>query len=316
MVPPKPSPAAPAASDPQAGLANLSKAASAAPKLSINAAAHAPAAHPSAAPQAAAFQARLNQARVEKKKPWVKWVIGGVVAIVCAIAGYIGYGYYASWQAKRDEAAKAAAAPPVPTNASPNDASAPKDLPVLPALWTLNLEDAKIPEGKANGMLAGTNFMVETAQFDRGGATYLLRMEQGASTSPDLQVKIYLQLAPTESPTGHVWSVSQDMKGKGVPQIIKLWKPNPRVAAQQKLYNSGYAMKLELGDISGGMVSGKIYLALPDKEQSVVAGLFKANTTLTGAPAGVVATPTAAPGPRPPPNPQGAAFDQRYGKKR
>jgi hypothetical protein len=38
-------------------------------------------------------------------------------------------------------------------------------------------------------------------------------------------------------------------------------------------------MKLELGAFTNGVVPGKIYLALPDPEQSVIAGMFMAATT-------------------------------------
>jgi hypothetical protein len=73
-------------------------------------------------------------------------------------------------------------------------------------------------------------------------------------------------------------------------------------------------MKLELGAVTSNVISGKIFLALPDTEQSVVAGQFKAVTTLASAaptgevtPAPPVAAPAAAENP---------AFRQRYGKKR
>jgi hypothetical protein len=315
VVPPKPelTPAAPAAGSPQVNLSGLSKAAASAPKLSIGgAASHArPSAAPAPSPQSTAFERKMIQARAAKEKgKATKWIVIGAVVVICAIGGYFGYGYYNEWQAKRAEAAKPAA-PPVPTNAP---AEPPQELAVIPPLWTLNVDEAKIPNGKANGMLAGTNFLVESAQFDQAKGTYLLRLDEGNSTAPALQVKIYLTLGPTESPTGHVWSVSQDMKGKGVPQIIKLWKPNPKFAAQQKLFNTGYAMKLELGDITNGTIFGKIFLALPDKEESVVGGIFKAATALTGAPAGV--TPAAAAVPTAASAAQRAAMDQRYGKKK
>jgi hypothetical protein len=310
VVPPKPS---------EAPHANLASATRSQPKLSIGGSvAHRSSAPPAVAPQAANLQQKLNQARANRKSPALKWVIGGVVAAVCAVGGYLGYGYYAEWQAKKAEAAKQAAAPP-PTNAVPEEAQAPKELPMVPAVWTLDLAQAKVTGGKANGTIAGTNFVVEAAQFDQGAGTYLLRLMQGAMPTPDAELKIYLHLDPTESPTGHVWSVSQEMKGKGVPQIVKVWKPNPKYAAQQKAFFSGYAMKLELGKVKDGAISGKIFLALPDKEQSVVAGTFKATTSLTGAPAGVAATPSAEPAPGMVPtaasDAQRAAFERRYGKR-
>jgi hypothetical protein len=173
------------------------------------------------------------------------------------------------------------------------------------------VDQAKIPEGRANGTISGTNFVVEIARLDKVGTAYLLRLLQGAAASPDLGFMIYLHPAAGESVTGHTWTVSQDMKGSTVPQIVRLLKTNPRYQAQQRNIFSGYAMKLELGDITNGVIPGKIFLAVPpDTEQSVVAGVFKANTSLGGATASAAPNPVAAPN-----APPSAAFQRRYGKK-
>ena len=73
------------------------------------------------------------------------------------------------------------------------------------------------------------------------------------------------------------------MRDRSVPQVVKRWKTNPRYAPQSKAFSSGYAMKLELGEITNGVLPGKIFVALPDTEQSVVAGVFNATTTLADA---------------------------------
>ena len=258
----------------------------------------------------------------------MKWVKIGVGVVVFGVAAYFSYGYFTEWQAKRSEAAKAASAAATqqvanatsPDGATPAAPAPEKELPLLPAIWTLDLDKANIPEGRANGMISGTNFIVETARLDKVGTAYLLRLLQGAPTSPDLGFMIYLHLNAGESVTGHTWTVSQEMKGTGVPQVVKLLKTNPRYQAQQKNIFSGYAMKLELGQITNGAIPGKIFLAVPpDTEQSVVAGVFKANTSLADASGAVVASPGVTPAPgaapaRPPPADR-AAFDKRYGKK-
>ena len=79
-------------------------------------------------------------------------------------------------------------------------------------------------------------------------------------------------------------------------------------------------MKLELGQITDGVIPGKIFIALPDTEQSVAAGVFNASTSLadasgTAAPTPVVA-PNAGPAPNAPAPAERAAFDKRYGVKR
>jgi len=187
----------------------------------------------------ATLQQQLNQAKLAKKGNPMKWVTVSVVVIVLGVAGYFGYGYFSDWQAKRTEAAKQAsiaATQQVATAASPEPATpAPeKELPVIPAVWTLDLDKAKTPNGKANGMIAGTNFVPETARLDKVGPAYLLRLVQGSIASPDLGLMVYLHPNVGESITGHTWTVTQDLKDKTLPQVVKLWKPNPRYKAQQK----------------------------------------------------------------------------------
>lgn len=240
------------------------------------------------------MQQRLRQAQTGKKGAAKKWVTAGAVVVILGMGGYLGYPYLQDWMAKRSEATKQASAPPAVTNAEPaQPPPAPKELPVLPAVWTLDVEQAKIPEGKANGTLSGTNFMVENALC----VPQLLRLSQGAPNAPDREIQIFLHLNAGESVTGRTWTVTaQDPAGKSVPQVVKRWKTDPRYAAQSKTFSSGYAMKLELGEVEGNMIAGKIFLALPDPEQSVVAGVFKAATGMAKASGAAAATPGMVPG--------------------
>jgi hypothetical protein len=57
-----------------------------------------------------------------------------------------------------------------------------------------------------------------------------------------------------------------------------------------KSFATGYAMKLELGPIREGELEGKVFLALPDPEQTVAAGIFTAETTLPDTPASAIGT--------------------------
>ncbi len=260
----------------------------------------------------ATLQQQLNQARLAKKGNPMKWVIVGAVVIVLGVAGYLGYPYLHNWMAKRSEAAKQASAPPPDTNTVPPEPPPPpKELPMIPAVWTLDLDKAKTPEGKVNGAISGTNFVPEVTRLDKVGTICLLRLLKGAPAAPDLGFMVYLRLNPGESVTGRTWTVTQDLKDKNLPQVVKVWKTDPRYQAKQKSFSSGYAMKLELGQITDGMISGKIFLAVPDTEQSVVAGVFKANASLSDAAAATVAPNPAAAAGAPSP-----ASRDRYNRKR
>ncbi|HEX4343096.1 MAG TPA: hypothetical protein VH255_06880, partial [Verrucomicrobiae bacterium] len=58
------------------------------------------------------------------------------------------------------------------------------------------------------------------------------------------------------------------------------WKATPQSALQSKSFPSGYAMQIQFGAIANGQLTGKIYLALPDPEKTVIAGIFNAATNL------------------------------------
>jgi hypothetical protein len=264
------------------------------------------------APQVVALEQKLSQAKAGEKGSAMKWVTASIVVVVLAVGGYFGYGYFKEWQAKRAEAAKQASAPPPVTNAAPAEPQPPpppKELPLVPAVWTLDVDQAKIPEGKANGTISGTNFIVESAVC----TPQVLRLYQGPAVSPEREILVYLRLGAGESLTNHTWTVAKDTRAKGVSQVVKRWKTNPRYAAQTRSYSSGYALKLELGDVVSNAIPGKIFLALPDTEQSVVAGHFQAITSL--APAAASGSPSPDAPPVAPPSAERGAFRERYGKR-
>ncbi len=205
-------------------------------------------------------------------------------------------------------------------------ASPAKQLPIVAPAYTLNVEQAKIPAGKVNGLIAGTNFVCETARLDKTPDYYALTLRQGTGLSPDRGVRVFLHLKPNEWPTNQTFTVSTETRDPVITQVVKLWKTNPRFAATEQRFSSGYALKLELGQatdtgmsptgVPGTSVSGKIFLALPDTDKTVVGGQFTASLIVAAA------TPQLAPA-----NPMrmgagagaganpGAASRMRYGKQ-
>ena len=234
----------------------------------------------------------------------------GFIAVL-AVGGYFGWNWYQNKQKAKEEADKAAAAQAAAAAAA---AAKPAEAQVIPAEYTLDVNAAKIPEGKVNGMISGSNFVAETVQLGLVGASPVLSIFQGAMASPEREVLVYLRLKPGEKWSGHTWTVSSDMK-TGVMPVAKRWKVagNPTPLLQN--YSSGYAMKLEFGQINGGVIPGKIYVALPDNDHTVVAGEFKANTTFSeGTPPAAAATPPPMQRAPPPVTPAAkAAPEQRYG---
>jgi hypothetical protein len=190
-----------------------------------------------------------------------------------------------------------------------------QDPPGAAPVWGLELSLAKIPDGGANGSISGAPFVVQTARIDPIGNAHVLSLRQGVAPAVDREVIINLQLPAGETLGGHHWLVSQDMHPPAAPQIVKRWKTDPKYAPQQASYPGGYAMKLELGTTNAdNVITGKIYLALPDQQQSVVAGTFKA---VIGAPV-PVAQQAVAPAAVPvaPTMSKDASFNSRYGIKK
>jgi hypothetical protein len=151
-----------------------------------------------------------------------------------------------------------------------------ENLPVVRPVYTLDVTQAKTPASQVNGMISGTNFVAEIARLDAAGTAMALRFIQGSPAAPDREILIYLRPKASESLTNYTLTVSSDRK-TGAPQVAKRWKTNPRYAPQSKSFNGGYALKLELNKPGEGTLGGQIYLALPDPEQTVVAGKFTAS---------------------------------------
>lgn len=146
-------------------------------------------------------------------------------------------------------------------------------LSVVPSAWTLNVAAAQIPEGKVNGTVSGSNFVVQTVSLRPSRAMIELGFQQSDKPN-DPALFVYLNAKLDDTLWGRTWTVSRETKKPGMPQVVKRSQPNPRLMAVRKPFNSGYAMQLEFGTPTNGWVPGKVFLALPDPEKSHAAGLF------------------------------------------
>jgi hypothetical protein len=216
--------------------------------------------------------------------PAILGAIGTVAAL--AVGGYFGYQWYVSRSTSQ------AAAAGSPTNNAPaaTEAALPAAPPSRP-VWTLEVEAARIPEAPLAGSVAGAPFVPDVVRVDVVGTSRVLRLTQGAIMSPDREILVYLQNPPGESLAGKSLIISKDMKGAGVPMLTKRWKTDAQSAPKLKTFTTGYALRLELGQMDQGQLTGKIFVSLPDAEQTVAAGTFKA----VMAPLPGVASPRARP---------------------
>lgn len=165
---------------------------------------------------------------------------------------------------------------------TPAPVAAELSAPIVIPAWTLDLEKAEVPKSRANGNLGGPNFVVNQARLHKNGILNILSLRPGTNALADRELLVYIRLKPGESIEGKTIQITRDLPA-GVPQVAKKWRPDPRYAPQQKFFSSGYLMKLEFGKMKEAGLPGKIFLALPDQDGTVVAGHFEAETALTAA---------------------------------
>jgi len=233
----------------------------------------------------------LQQGQIVHKKSGGarKGVTAAAVVLVLAALGFVVYttGWYKQvtklfGKGGQEEAANAAPAP-----APASQAAAPAPAPV-PIVWTTNLSEAAIPSAAASGKINEITFKVDSAKIDNG----ILVLRHGTNQVPDLEVGVQSVARAGENVAGKKLNVSPEPRA-GKPRVWKRWVVAGKPQPQAKTYGNGYAMKLELGEVNGDQVSGKIYLALPDETESVIAGTFVATIGQTAV--SQAATPTAAP---------------------
>jgi hypothetical protein len=263
----------------------------------------------------------FQPSKVKKQSPWVKYAVTVVVLVALAGGGWFAWPYlkpHLPFLNQGGEATAAANGSPAgpgagaaATTETPATPAPPKEVPMTPPIYTLDVSQAKFSEGKVNGSITGTNFVPDTVRLEKLPGLYVLDFRQGTNATPDRGLRVYLRLNPTNTPAGQSWTVSPDMKGTPISQVVKTWKTNPKYAAQEKSFTSGFALKLEFEQFTEtNTISGKIYAALPDKEQSVVAGVFHTATAVAGVPG---TAPSAAPTPAIQMSPE---LQRRYAPKR
>ena len=134
--------------------------------------------------------------------------------------------------------------------------------------WNLELADAAYPEAAVAGKLRG-EFVSCNRNTLTGGA---LGFRQATRGLPDLSATIYFFAKLPEELRGKTINIATN--DTPAPRVTVRWKEGKDNRSES--FTNGYALKLELGDIAGNRITGKVCLSLPDDAQSRVAGSFTA----------------------------------------
>jgi hypothetical protein len=126
-----------------------------------------------------------------------------------------------------------------------------------------------IPAHPAKGKVAGRTFDVEQATINNG----VLAFVQGGGANA-VEIALDLRTKRWDVPASRTFKVLKQTKGE-LPQVtVRVTEAGQRLAPQS--YGDRYTMFLELGAEKDKKLPGKIHLALPDEQESVIAGTFEA----------------------------------------
>lgn len=130
-----------------------------------------------------------------------------------------------------------------------------------------------IPATPASGELFNTAFAVDSAQIEDG----VLTLRQGNAPAAT-EVSLFLHTKSWQVPAGRHFNVSGSTAASGsMPTVHVSLQTGGRAQPQEHDFANKYTLKLELGKLQNAKLPGKIYLALPDSNNSHIAGTFTAN---------------------------------------
>lgn len=137
-------------------------------------------------------------------------------------------------------------------------------------VWTLDPANAVFPENPPAGRIRGVPFEADRVVLVEG----LLVMREGEGWPPNLAVTVqFYSHAPEELSERQI--VVSPQRPPPLPRVVLRWKDEHGEGRSQS-YTQGYVMVAVFGKLSDGRLPGSIYIALPDGEQSCVAGAFEA----------------------------------------
>jgi hypothetical protein len=138
--------------------------------------------------------------------------------------------------------------------------------------WQENVTKAEIPEGPAKGMAHGKAFKVERATISDFG---ILSIRMGKEFFADAEFLIFTFVHDKEKIEGKSFKIEPG-EDFGTPHIHFRYMVGDEKTPETEIFMNKYSMVLEFGKAGKDGIPGKIYLSLPDKEKSFVAGTFTA----------------------------------------
>ncbi len=133
------------------------------------------------------------------------------------------------------------------------------------------LKSDLIPDANLHGTIRGRKFQCEKAVLENN----ILHLRQGKDFFADLEIVVFFFLKENETLENRIFDVSSDKKS-GNPHVHIKWKEESEGMPKTEIFMKGYSMRIEFGANNEGRVPGKIYICLPDKGKSSVAGKFEA----------------------------------------
>jgi len=159
------------------------------------------------------------------------------------------------------------------------NAEMPRDIQPDAAGWTLELKDATIPETPVAGRISGIAFKAQSVEMVGSGLTFRqgvpphhqafrLNLRDSAASRRGQQINF------TDASRFSGQTIVVTGKG-GFFELpgLELWAPALGSHAEP---NAKYVMRLELGEYQDGIMPGRIYLCVLDRDKSFIRGKFEA----------------------------------------
>jgi hypothetical protein len=181
------------------------------------------------------------------------WLIAALLLVGIALSGCSG---------------KGDGTPPAQGSSQPPPRGGPA---AAPPAWSMELDRLPYPDRPAAGQVHGQNFVPDQVKLENGVLTF----QQGRDFFSDRQITVFLFREAEAPAKGMKLEIRPDAEPVGLTPHVHLgWREGGAGPPQSEVFTGKYALKLEIGILSGSKLPGKIYLCLPDQHHSFLSGTF------------------------------------------